>query len=194
MDLVTLDDLSAAAMLESSARIESLANAWEHVGADSHPQFVPPGPMPSFRRHAGLAGQLLALTKRFVLYKQPSSLLAWISKLICAAVLSLFVGCIFWDVPTSDPQLDLNDRLGYWAPNAYFGLDLKINLYIFLSFHSYHHCMMAVALWPLILLSIRDVHVDRKYAEREIKLRMYSRSAYIVVQVLDVIAGEFLTN
>lgn len=112
MDLVTLDDLSAAAMLESSARIESLANAWEHIGAENQSQLMPPGSMPSFRRHAGFFGQVLALTKRYVFYKQPSSMLAWISKLVCAAVLSLVVGCIFWDIPSSDPQLDLNDRLG----------------------------------------------------------------------------------
>lgn len=112
VDLVTLDDLSAAAMLESSARIESLANAWEHMSADHHPQLAPPAPMPSFRRHAGFFGQIMALTKRFILYKQPGSLLAWISKLISAAVLSLLIGCIFWDVPISDPQLELNDRLG----------------------------------------------------------------------------------
>lgn len=113
MDLVTLDDLSAAAMLESSARIESLSNAWEHMRPEIHPhQMVSSGPMPSFRRHAGFLGQVAALTMRFVFYKQPSSMLAWISKLVCAAVLSLIVGCIFWDIPSSDPQLDLNDRLG----------------------------------------------------------------------------------
>lgn len=112
MDLVTLDDLSAAAMLESSARIDSLANAWEHMRGDNLAQLDSYGPMPSYRRHAGFFGQMLALTMRFVFYKQPSSMLAWISKLVCAAVLSLFVGCIFWDIPSSDPQLDLNDRLG----------------------------------------------------------------------------------
>lgn len=45
-------------------------------------------------------------------YKQPGSLLNWISRLILAAVLSLLVGTVFWDVPASDPQLNLNDRLG----------------------------------------------------------------------------------
>lgn len=44
---------------------------------------------------------------------------------------------------------------------------------------------MAVALWPLILLTIRDVQEDRKYAERDIKLQMYSRFSYIIVQVSD---------
>lgn len=34
VDLVTLDDLSAAAMLESSARIETLANAWDQINSE----------------------------------------------------------------------------------------------------------------------------------------------------------------
>lgn len=112
VDLVTLDDLSAAAMLESSARIESLANAWDQVNAAEPPLAAPPAALPAFTRRAGLCGQLGALSKRFVVYKQPDALLAWISKLIAAAVLSLCVGCVFWDVPTTDPQLAFNDRLG----------------------------------------------------------------------------------
>lgn len=112
VDLVTLDDLSAAAMLESSARIESLANAWDQVNAAEAPVAAPPAPLPAFTRRAGFCGQLAALSKRFVVYKQPDSLLAWISKLIAAAVLSLCAGCVFWDVPTTDPQLTFNDRLG----------------------------------------------------------------------------------
>lgn len=98
-------------MLESSARIESLANAWDQVNAE--PQMsAPPASLPNFTRRAGFCGQAAALSKRFIVYKQPDSLLAWISKLIAAAVLSLFIGCIFWDVPSTDPQLNLNDRLG----------------------------------------------------------------------------------
>lgn len=41
MDLVTLDDLSAAAMLESSARIETLASAWEQMNSET-PLVAPP--------------------------------------------------------------------------------------------------------------------------------------------------------
>lgn len=137
LDLVTLDDLSAAAMLESSARIESLANSWDHVNAEP-PLAAPVANLPEPTRSAGFFSQINALAKRYVVrhklsmvwgkptdayysipymsrymsYKQPGSLLTWISRLILAAVLSLFIGCIFWDVPASDPQLNLNDRLG----------------------------------------------------------------------------------
>lgn len=41
VDLVTLDDLSAAAMLESSARIETLASAWEQMNSET-PLVAPP--------------------------------------------------------------------------------------------------------------------------------------------------------
>lgn len=43
--------------------------------------------------------------------------------------------------------------------------------------------MMALAFWPLILLTIRDIHEDRKYAERDIKLGLYGRTIYIIIQV-----------
>lgn len=112
MDLVTLDDLSAAAMLESSARIEALANAWDQINSEP-PLAAPPAALPYFVKRAGFCGQIGALIKRFTIYKQPGSLLSWISKLIVAAVLSLLIGCIYWDVPTSDPQLKFNDRFGY---------------------------------------------------------------------------------
>ncbi|XP_059619535.1 ATP-binding cassette sub-family G member 8 isoform X1 [Phlebotomus argentipes] len=157
LDLVTLDDLSAAAMLESSARIDSLASAWEQVNAEL-PISAPPAAMPNFTKRAGVFKQITTLCKRYIVYKQPGSLLSWISRLIAAAVLSLCIGTIFWDVPASDPQLTQNDRLGY------------------------HHCIMAVAFWPLLLLAIRDAHEDREHAEREISLRLYSRPLYIIVQ------------
>lgn len=63
MDLVTLDDLSAAAMLESSSRIESLANAWDQV--NSEPPFAaPPTKLPPFTKRADVCGQSFVLFKR----------------------------------------------------------------------------------------------------------------------------------
>ncbi|XP_033162111.1 ATP-binding cassette sub-family G member 8 isoform X2 [Drosophila mauritiana] len=159
LDLVTLDDLSAAAMLESSARIESLANAWDQINSEP-PLAAPPASLPNFTMKAGFFGQISALIKRFAGYKQPGSLLTWISKLIAAAVLSLCIGCIFWDVPASDPQLSYHDRLGY------------------------HHCVMVLVYWPLVMLTIRDTQEDRRHAERDIRLGLYTRSLYIVVQSL----------
>lgn len=42
---------------------------------------------------------------------------------------------------------------------------------------------MVVAFWPLVLLTIRDIHEDRMYAERDMKLGLYGRVVYIFVQV-----------
>lgn len=123
------------------------------------PLAAPPAALPYFVRRAGVCGQIYALFKRYAIYKQPGSILSWISKLIVAAILSLLIGCIYWDVPTSDPQLKFNDRFGY------------------------HHCVMIVCVFPLLLMSIRDIHFDRKYAEKDISLKFYGRTVYIVAQV-----------
>lgn len=157
VDLVTLDDLSAAALLESSARIESLANAWDRMNSEP-PLAAPLASLPDPTKTAGVFGQFGTLCKRYISYKQPGSLLSWISRLIVAAVLSLVLGCIFWDIPASDPQLTFNDRLGY------------------------HHTVMGIAFWPIILLMIRDIQNDRKHAEKDIKLGLYGRFVYIFVQ------------
>jgi hypothetical protein len=159
VDLVTLDDLSAAALLESSARIESLANAWDRMNSEP-PLAAPLASLPDPTKSAGFFGQIGTLIKRYMSYKQPGSLLSWISKLIIAAVLSLSLGGIFWDIPSSDPLLTYNDRLGY------------------------HHAMMAIALWPLLLIIIRDNQNDRKSAEKDIHLELYGRTVYIFVQSL----------
>lgn len=158
LDLVTLDDLSAAAMLESSARIESLANSWDHIMSNEIPVGAPPANLPKYTKRAGFTKQFGALCKRYIVYKQPSSLLTWICKLIVAAVMSLLIGCVFWDVPLSDPQLLLNDRFGY------------------------HHTILAVAPLPILMMTIRDLDLDRKHAEKEISLKLYSRSLYIILQ------------
>lgn len=157
MDLVTLDDLSAAALLESSARIEALANAWDRMNSEP-PLAAPLASLPDPTKTAGVFGQFGTLCKRYISYKQPGSLLSWISRLIVAAVLSLVLGCIFWDIPASDPQLTYNDRLGY------------------------HHTVMGIAFWPIILFMIRDNQNDRKNAEKDIKLGLYGRGVYIFVQ------------
>lgn len=158
MDLVTLDDLSAAALLESSARIETLANAWDQMNLEP-PLAAPPATLPYFVRRAGFCGQLSALFKRFIIYKQSGSFVSWIIKLVVAAILSIMVGCIYWDVPTSDPQLKFNDRFGY------------------------HHCIMIICVFPLLLMTIKETHLDRKYAEKDISLKFYGRTVYIITQV-----------
>lgn len=66
MDLVTLDDLSAAAMLESSGRIEALAGVF--AGAHSAPEPPPPVPLPAPVTRANVAVQAFALLEWVVLW------------------------------------------------------------------------------------------------------------------------------
>jgi hypothetical protein len=168
VDLVTLDDLSAAALLESSARIESLANAWDRLNSDI-PLPPPVANLPEVSIKSGIMTQFKILCQRFIIYTQPGALLSWISKLILAAILSLFIGCIFWDIPNSDPQLTYNDRLGY------------------------HHCLMVVTIWPILLLFAKDIQNDRKFAEKDIRLGLYSRFTYITVQcILRIVPSLFI--
>lgn len=61
MDLVTLDDLSAAAMLESSGRIEQLAEIFRSTQArlqgETDSPLVPPIPLPSATCSANIIKQ-----------------------------------------------------------------------------------------------------------------------------------------
>lgn len=63
MDLVTLDDLSAAALLESSSRIEALANAWDRINSEP-PLAAPKASLPQLVVKAGTFRQFFALFKR----------------------------------------------------------------------------------------------------------------------------------
>lgn len=42
---------------------------------------------------------------------------------------------------------------------------------------------MSIGLWPLLLCFIRDTHEDRRHAEKDLKLDLYGRTVYILVQV-----------
>lgn len=172
--------MSAAAMIESSARINVLANSWEHDNVE--PSFPPPAALPIFIKRSGILEHTIALTKRFIAYKQPESILTWISKLIVASILSLCIGFIFWDIPASDPTLDLNDRLGL-VKLFLFIEKARSNNKIFFKHFSYHHCIMAIGFWPLILMNVREIQMDRKFAEKDINLTLYGRTVYIVTQV-----------
>lgn len=61
MDLVTLDDLSPAAMQESSGRIESLAGVF--AGAQSPPEPPPPVPLPAPVTRPNVIVQAFALVE-----------------------------------------------------------------------------------------------------------------------------------
>jgi len=52
----------------------------------------------------------LLFIRRHMIYSQPKSFVRWLSHIMAAVFLSMFVGAVFWDVPDSDPMLIFNDR------------------------------------------------------------------------------------
>lgn len=157
VDLVTLDDLSAEAMLESSQRIEHLAElARTRLPGLSDPG--PPGALPPSTSSAGMFVQMYALLMKNLIYSQPWALTRLLRKIVLSAALSLLLGAIFWDV-ASDVNLYLRDRIGF------------------------HYASLGVLCWPLSLIAISEVSNNRPNVERDTKNGLYSRFVYIFVDV-----------
>ncbi|KAF2879508.1 hypothetical protein ILUMI_26662 [Ignelater luminosus] len=160
LDLVTLDDLSAEAMLESSQRIEQLAEIFRQ----KHEPMSDPGPpstLPMTVKNVNCFAQAFVLFTKAMFYTQPNTFVNWIMLIIMSASLSLIVGAIFWDVPNSDSQLNLNDRLGY------------------------HYTVMSITIWPLLLtLTLTEIRRNSKTVERDIDDNLYGRFTYILVKTL----------
>lgn len=96
-----------------------------------------------------------------MIYTQPATFITWLTLIVIAASLSLIIGAIFWDVPNSDPQLNLNDRIGY------------------------HYSVMCVMSWPLLLLlTLSEVQRNKNTVDRDIKDGMYTRLTYITLKVI----------
>lgn len=95
-----------------------------------------------------------------MIYTQPKTFLNWLSLIIVSVSLSLIMGAIFWDIPTSDPQLNLNDRLGY------------------------HYSTMSVIIWPIaLILTLMEVRRNRRTVQRDIDDDLYGRFTYIMTKV-----------
>ncbi|XP_032511388.2 ATP-binding cassette sub-family G member 8 [Danaus plexippus] len=154
LDLVTLDDLSAAAMLESSGRIESLAGVF--LGAHSAPEPPPPVPLPAPVRRANVLVQVFAMLEKSLLYTQMTTLSNVITRILIAAIMSIVTGAVFWDLPSTDPKLTLNDRVGF------------------------HYSVMCVSLFPCLVWSCREAAAARPHVERDIAVGLYSRTLFIL--------------
>lgn len=104
-------------------------------------------------------------------YTQPNTFVTWLTLIIMSVSLSLIMGAIFWDVPNSDPELILNDRLGF------------------------HYGIMCVMIWPILLyLTLLEVRRNRATVERDVKDRLYGRFTYIFMKVVDFINNERKTE
>lgn len=157
VDLVTLDDLSTEAMLESSQRIDHLAVlAKAKLPPLSEPGI--PGALPPSNTNANVFLQIYALFARALIYSQPWSLTKLIKKILISATLSIILGAVFWDV-ANDSNVNLRDRIGFY------------------------YSSLGILHWPLILISIREAIKTRVKVEREMKDELYGRLVYITVKV-----------
>ncbi|XP_071541495.1 ATP-binding cassette sub-family G member 8 [Panulirus ornatus] len=160
LDLVTLDDLSAEAMLESSQRVEMLAETFrrrqEALSDPGHP-----GPLPPMVRKENLCLQLLGLWIRAMIYQFPYNMLHWLAITLVAGVMSVVVGAVYWDVRTSSTQHQesINNRAAF------------------------HYVMAGVAPWPVLLMAISEVWRDKPAVARDISDGLYSKGIYIVTKI-----------
>lgn len=155
---MTLDDLSAEAMLESSQRIEQLADVFRRREEPLSDPGAPVGLPPSVRS-ANVVKQAFALLVCWTVYAQPGALSRWASHLVLAVALSLFLGVVWWDVAASDPQLLLGDRIGFL------------------------YATLVVLPWPLLLLQAGWGDTWWRAVADDIRDRLYGRFIYILCQV-----------
>ena len=160
LDLVTLDDLSAEALLESSQRIETLADSYRRK-QEPLADPGPPSPLPPKVKEAGAFMQLWAVWMYTVVFTFPWNVVRWLVFMLTSAALSIVVGAIYWNVRhgMSQDQNSVDDRLGQ------------------------HWTLMGLTPWPILLmLAARDV-ANVKYVTRDNEERLYSKGAYLLAKV-----------
>lgn len=166
LDLVTLDELSAAALLESSGRIEALSAARPATRAAPPPA----APLPAPRHPPAPHVQILALLQKTLVFTQVSTLSNIITRVLIAAIISIITGTIFWDLPSTDPKLTQNDRIGF------------------------HYTVMCLSAWPVLLwLGAREASSMRKHVERDIAVGLYSRTVFILYDQFIEVLSAILT-
>lgn len=160
LDLVTLDDLSAEAMLESSQRIEQLAEAFRQKQLPlSDPG--PPSTLPMTVKNSNCIAQGFVLFTKCIVYTQPATFVRWLSLILMSVLMSLIIGAIWWDVPATDAQLTLHDRQGY------------------------HHAVAALCCWPLLLaLTLVEERCNWRAVERDVRDGLYGRWTYVVTKTI----------
>lgn len=149
--------MSAEAMLESSQRIDHLAElARSRLPALGDPG--PPGALPPSISRANIFVQIYAILLKTLIYSQPWAFTRLLQKIVISASLSMILGAIFWDV-ASDGDLYLRDRIGFY------------------------YASLGVLFWPLSLVAICEVTDSRPSVERDIRDGLYGRFIYILLEV-----------
>ncbi|XP_043201300.1 ATP-binding cassette sub-family G member 8-like [Amphibalanus amphitrite] len=168
LDLVTLDELSPEAHLESSQRVSELSEAFQRR-QETLEMPGPAGLLPPRVRRAGCCAQLMALAVQATVYKFPYNVMGWAVRLMAACIMSLIVGTVFYDIRGEDrDQETVPDRTGF------------------------HYAMLSLAAWPSLLLTVSDIWREKDVVSRDIDDRLYSRACHTVSQIFFGLPGSAL--
>ena len=94
VDLVTLDDLSPEAMMESSERVGHLSDIYQRK-CEPLSDPGPPGIMPPKIRRANMLTQIFVLWIRAMIYMYPFNVINWVKMVLLAGAMSVCVGAVF---------------------------------------------------------------------------------------------------
>lgn len=159
LDLVTLDNLSAEAMLESSQRIENLVDMY-HRNQEPLIDPGPPGMPPPTVKRAHFFMQILALWIRVLIYMFPYNIIYFFRDVLLSALMSVFIGAIFWNVRSSFLQENVQDRLGFY------------------------YVLMGICLWPLILNITTAVWQEKVFIHCDISRNLYWKISYVMSKLM----------
>ncbi|XP_054706333.1 LOW QUALITY PROTEIN: ATP-binding cassette sub-family G member 8-like [Uloborus diversus] len=158
LDLVTLDNLSAEAMLESSQRVENLVEIFrrrQEPLADPGPPGVPP----ALVKRANLCTQILTLWIRALIYSFPFNVVHFCGEVFTAALMSVLIGAIYWNVRSGREQEHVHDRLGFC------------------------YVMLALAPWPTLLCTLGNAWKEKATVVCDTKERLYHKFTYAICKL-----------
>lgn len=158
LDLVTLDNLSAEAMLESSQRVENLVEIFrrrQEPLADPGPPGIPPASV----KRANVFTQVLTLWIRVLIYTFPFNVVNFCREVFIAALMSVCIGAIYWNVRAVREQEYVEDRFGFY------------------------YVMMTLALWPTLLTSLSGVWKEKATVARDTREKLYHRFTYVICKL-----------
>lgn len=158
LDLVTLDNLSAEAMLESSQRVENLVEIFRRRQEPlSDPG--PPGVPPAIIKRANICTQILTLWIRVLIYTFPFNVVHFCGEVFLAALMSVCVGTAFWNVRSGREQEQVEDRFGFY------------------------YVMLALAVWPTVLDTITSAWKEKGIVDRDTRERLYHKFTYALCKL-----------
>eukprot|EP00095_Tigriopus_kingsejongensis_P006324 maker-scaffold411_size179879-snap-gene-0.27 protein:Tk06324 transcript:maker-scaffold411_size179879-snap-gene-0.27-mRNA-1 annotation:"abc subfamily abcg" len=179
LDLVTLDNLSEDAMLESKQRILQLSEIYQSRSELLSKPGTPTQLPPKIRR-SNVALQIFALVMSDLVYLYPYNIISWCKIWLLSLLVSMSYGIVFigikwrfWDSSwLEDPtyeQENINDRMGYI------------------------HVVTNFALLPVVILL--SLHFFRSFVPKQFRVRdrMFNKTSYIFAKGIALTIPTFVT-